>query len=404
MSIQLGKKVLTLTAAAGLLWVLGTGRGFGLPVTPTVVAGSASYIVAVPTATINQTSQRAIINWSGPNGGNGAFSVFFGEKLNVNQPSATAALLNRDTSGFASVIDGTITANGQVYLINPVGITIGTTAVISAFSFGASTLDVNDNDFMSGFPTGKAHLFENPAFGTLGSLTVLDGAKITANGGHIVLISDGSGFNGLTIGTNGGGGATIQAPGGYIGLASAEALDIDLVQGHPTVQTQAANTYGNRRFINLVGDGFVDIRDSLITTSGGTHAGQIDIAAPDLITIDTGFFDFGSAITADSTLGNGGSINIFSSVATFGNFIGFFNFAFPLISASSNGLFPNIGQGGSIVINGFSYLDTPLLAALATGTPNGQIVIGVQFSQVPFVVPTGFYNPAPIIVPSILVQ
>lgn len=92
---------------------------------------------------ITQTSDRAIINWQ-------SFSVGAGGRVDISQPGATSALLNRVTGSTTSEIAGQITANGRVFLVNPNGILITATGSVKAAGFTASTLDIADRDFMAG--------------------------------------------------------------------------------------------------------------------------------------------------------------------------------------------------------------------------------------------------------------
>ncbi len=88
----------------------------------TVVGGSATINQTAPgTLTINQTSDKAIINWRN-------FSIGAGEHTIFNQPSAASAVLNRVTSDQVSQILGRLTANGKVFLINPNGVVFGKNA------------------------------------------------------------------------------------------------------------------------------------------------------------------------------------------------------------------------------------------------------------------------------------
>ena len=103
--------------------------------------GSASISSAGNLTTINQSSNRAIINWQG-------FSIAPGETTQFIQPGANAAILNRVTGAQMSQLMGTLQANGNVYLINPNGILIGQGATINVGGFTASTLDVNNADFI----------------------------------------------------------------------------------------------------------------------------------------------------------------------------------------------------------------------------------------------------------------
>src|SRR5256885_8700362 len=87
-------------------------RAVANPIGGTVAAGNATIQRGAGLVTINQSSDRLIVNWQ-------SFSIRPGEITQFIQPSATAAALNRVISGDPSQIFGTLRANGQVYLINP---------------------------------------------------------------------------------------------------------------------------------------------------------------------------------------------------------------------------------------------------------------------------------------------
>ena len=92
--------------ATGLL--LCSSAAWALPTGEQLVAGQAT--VNTPSAgqmQIDQTSQQAIINWQG-------FSIAPNEAVNIQQPNAQAALLNRVVGADASQIQGQLHANGQV--------------------------------------------------------------------------------------------------------------------------------------------------------------------------------------------------------------------------------------------------------------------------------------------------
>src|SRR4051812_29647912 len=59
---------------------------------------------------VNQATDRAIINWN-------TFNIGTGESTRFNQPNSSSVILNRVTGGLGpSVIDGTLTANGNVFV------------------------------------------------------------------------------------------------------------------------------------------------------------------------------------------------------------------------------------------------------------------------------------------------
>lgn len=117
---------------------------FALPQGGQVVAGQAD--ITNPSAVqmqINQATQKAIINWQ-------QFSIAAPEAVNFTQPNAAAIALKRVVGVDPSVIYGSLTANGGVWVINPAGILVGSTGVINVNSFLASTLNIADEDFLAG--------------------------------------------------------------------------------------------------------------------------------------------------------------------------------------------------------------------------------------------------------------
>lgn len=178
-----------------------------LPQNGKVVAGAATIGPANgKTLTIDQTSPRAIIDW-------GAFSIGPPNSVNFWQPSSSAAILNRVTGNTPSTIAGTLTGNGQVYLVNPNGIAITRTGAVSVGGgFVASTLDIANNDFVSGLLN-----------------FVGDGASAgVSNAGTIAARQNG--FVALLGGTVANAGI-ITVPLGKVGLGSGERVTLDLNGG-----------------------------------------------------------------------------------------------------------------------------------------------------------------------------
>jgi len=94
--------------------------------------------------TINQTSAKAVVDWT-------SFSVGAGASVSFVQPNAGSAILNRVTGATSSTIAGQITGNGQVFLVNPNGIAITPTGSVQVGGgFVASTLDISNAYFTAG--------------------------------------------------------------------------------------------------------------------------------------------------------------------------------------------------------------------------------------------------------------
>src|SRR6195952_4951943 len=129
--------LLTLLASYGV-------TAMALPTGGQVAAGSVT--IGAPangSLNITQTSDKGIINWQ-------SFNVASGEKVNFLQPSATSSTLNRVIGNDASTIFGQINANGQVFLINTSGILFAPGAQVNAAGLVASTLQLQDGDYLAG--------------------------------------------------------------------------------------------------------------------------------------------------------------------------------------------------------------------------------------------------------------
>ncbi|WP_233775025.1 two-partner secretion domain-containing protein, partial [Haemophilus influenzae] len=89
--------------------------------------------------TIIRNSVDAIINWK-------QFNIDQNEMVQFLQESNNSAVFNRVTSDQISQLKGILDSNGQVFLINPNGITIGKDAIINTNGFTASTLDISNEN------------------------------------------------------------------------------------------------------------------------------------------------------------------------------------------------------------------------------------------------------------------
>ncbi len=165
-------------SAAGALGALTPLAVFANPTGGHVVAGSAT--ITNPNANhtiIDQSSQRAIINWQ-------QFSVGNNQYVQFIQPNSSSVVLNRVVGGDASAIFGNITANGQVFLVNTNGIYFARGATLDAQGFVGSTLDIRNGDFMLGrynFVKGS---------GAPDASVVNDGAISADRKGYVVLAGD----------------------------------------------------------------------------------------------------------------------------------------------------------------------------------------------------------------------
>jgi filamentous hemagglutinin family protein len=244
------------------------------PVGERVVAGSATFQRSANTLTVQQGTDRAIINWQG-------FSIGASELTRFVQPSAASAVLNRVVSGDPSSLLGRLEANGKVFLINPNGILVGGGAVINTNSFIASTLDVSNAKFLAG---GDLSFVGDSRSG------ILNLGNINARGGDVFLIAH-------TVENAG----TITASNGSVGLAAG--TDVVLKHAgderlfvHSRVADQPASGAG------VTNSGVVNAVQAELRAAGG-HVYALAVNNSGTIQA-TGIIEKGGRILLASTGGN----------------------------------------------------------------------------------------------------
>ena len=118
-----------------------------LPIGGVVTRGAASIVQnTTPSSAvmnINQSTHRAVIDWT-------SFNVGQNAKVNFNQPSSSSVTLNRISDQNPSQVFGQINANGQVFLSNPNGVYFSPTAQVDVGGLVATTHAISNDDFMAG--------------------------------------------------------------------------------------------------------------------------------------------------------------------------------------------------------------------------------------------------------------
>ena len=295
----MGLLALALTTTALSTPVLAAG-GPALPTGGKVAAGSAVIGAASGGAlTVSQSSGKAIIDW-------GSFSIGQGGKVAFNNGSG--ATLNRVTGTSLSSLDGLLSGTGSVYLINPNGVIVGRSGVVSTGgTFVASTLDVANADFLAGGPlsfTGasNAAVVNYGKVGSLGGDVALVAAKVDNAGsisapqgdagliaGYKVVLRDGSLDDGR-FSVLLGGSSTSVVNSGLIASAVAE------------LRAEGGNVYA------LAGDTAGVIRASGVVAGGG-HVWLV---------ADGGTLDVAGAIEAQGLGGTAGAVETSGSTVELG--------------------------------------------------------------------------------------
>ena len=181
-----------------------------------VAAGMATAAQKGGTLAINQSSNSAALNWA-------SFNIGAGGKVVFTQPSATAVALNRIYDANPSSIFGSLSANGQIYLINANGFLFGAGSTVNVAGLIASSLNMLPSTFSNGIlapalqdlPALQAFTDTsgNPVTNT-GIITVQPGAQLTAAGGGRLLLAAPTVSNG----------GTLTAPDGQVVLAAGQSV------------------------------------------------------------------------------------------------------------------------------------------------------------------------------------
>lgn len=203
------------------------------------------------TVTVQQNSSQAMLTWQSFNIGKNTTLNFDQSSNGVNQSSWVAFNKVNDPTGVPSQILGSITAPGQVYVINQNGIIFGGSSQVNTHALVASSLPINDNLISRGLLNNPDQQFlfsqltipalsggSMPAFvpsapvnGVDGDVVVQAGAQLNSPstsdhvGGKIALIGPNV-VNAGTISTPDG--QTILAAGNQVGLAAHDSNDPSL--------------------------------------------------------------------------------------------------------------------------------------------------------------------------------
>jgi len=155
---------------------------------------------------IDQSSQKAIINWN-------EFNVGKDATVNFNQPGSNAATLNRVLDSSPSQIFGRIVAPGQVILINPNGAYFAPSASVDVGGLIATTHELADKDFLD----GNYQFKRNGATGEI----INEGELKAKLDGYIALMAPEVRNQGVII-----------AERGTVALASGEHIQLDFGTGN----------------------------------------------------------------------------------------------------------------------------------------------------------------------------
>lgn len=315
------------------------GMAQALPQGGQVAAGSGSINSAGNNMTVNQGSQKLIVDWQ-------SFGIAAGESVQFVQPGADAVALNRVLGNNRSEIYGSLTANGQVFLTNPNGILFGPTAQVDVGGLVASTLDISSEDFLQG-----NYVFSGGEDGSV----INQGSLRAADGGVIALLAPEVRNEGL-----------VMAREGAVGLAAGTRVRLDLAEGFSLeVEASAVDAViENRQAIRAEGGiivlsatarqallaGVINNTGVVDASSVAQHGGRIFLQAG-LVS---------QAGTVDASGATGGAVRMQSR---------------SLLQASQVLAQGRAGDGGSIALVADSVVETAAARDDASGSADGGRVL-----------------------------
>src|ERR1700727_2157671 len=287
------------------------------PLGGTVVGGAASISNTANNTAINQSTQRAAVNWN-------SFKVGSQQSVPFNQPSASAVTLNRVTGPDPSQIAGRIDANGQIILVNQSGITFYKGSQVNANGLIATAAGISTPNFMSGVMTFDRAAKPNARIDNQGTITVkqaglaalvapqvANSGVINARLGHIVLAGaktatldlygdgllsldvtnqvvqtprDASGQAATALVTNTG---VIQADGGTVQLTAraADGIVANLVEAGGKIRAASVGAQTGVVALNGVGGSIVvEGQLSAPGIAAGTMGGAVEVATDKTVT------------------------------------------------------------------------------------------------------------------------
>jgi filamentous hemagglutinin family protein len=258
--------------------------------------------------TVIRASHNSIINYR-------SFDIARDESVRFIQPGSESRVLNRIESRTPTRIDGSLFANGRVYLINPNGIVFGPNSVVNVNQLYAAAGNLSDKDFVRGIDRFTNLKGEVKNYGTLtadyvglvanqvgnfGTIVAPQGTVVMASGRDVMIGErDGAVFVRLSgqAQVESGRPATeqagrIEAPGGRVmmgagdiyGLAvvhsgQTKAMDVRVEgQGRGEVHVagtiDASNSAGIGGQVRVLGEK-VAITDATIDASGRDGGGSV---------------------------------------------------------------------------------------------------------------------------------
>ena len=300
-----------------IMFVAACVNAWALPsVTPANLQASTGVVTDVTGGTLTITApNKAILSWQ--NFGSGADAIAAGETVAYTLPSTSASVLNVVTGANNTKLDGALTSNGNVFILNPNGIILSGTGRVDVNSLVLSTSD--NVAFASYYYQNNGKLPSQDKLSTpSGNITVAGGAVGTKEGLHLysknadvgALISQGN----LVVNADG---AVFLATGGSTYVTGIVTINND--KGNTNLVT-AGNTLtvsGNITSTSTSGNivspntGTVNATSINATTTGDVLVSKVN-ATQVTATGNNVTVGFDSGLNSTATVTGNGTVNVTS--------------------------------------------------------------------------------------------
>ena len=351
-ALRVSLSVALSVAMTGFGWAQSVPASTVVPQGGRVSAGAAAIqqggTATNPVLTINQSSDRAVINWQ-------SFDLGRDASVQFVQPSASSVTLNRVISSDPSSIFGKISSNGQIYLINPNGIYFGPTASADVGGLVATTHGMRGDDFMAGSTT----FTRDGATGKVAN----EGMLRAHMGGYIALLAPEVRNAGIIV-----------AKSGTVALAAGDAVTLNVDANNSLtnllVKPSTMQALVDNQKIVKAPDGQVivsaqaynEIAAGVINNSGEISAKGISKSGGSIVLGASSVVNQTGKLNVSSKAGNGGTVKIDAKTVTQSG----------TIKADSTAV---NGKGGAVTLTGDTVALKTGSTISADGTNGGGTVL-----------------------------
>jgi filamentous hemagglutinin family protein len=361
--------LLSLLGALFAFIALGVTSSLALPGTGAAnLQTTAGVTTAVSGSTLQVTApNKSVLTWQ--NFGSGTDAIALGDTINYTLPSASSSVLNVVSGSARTQIDGTISSNGNVFVLNPNGIIVGGGARIDTNSFVMGTS--GDTAFASYYFQQNGKIPAQDGLATASGSASIGNSAIINVTDNITIISKNVDVAGALIQ----GGLNVTADGTVV-LGSA---GVAYVGGNATISnptgTTTLGTTGNTLLIN--GTTSVSATTGTISNAGGStfttksltatgadvSIGKVNSAAVNLTSTGNASVTVGSVLNPVVSVNAAGNVSVTSPTTLVANVINN-----PAVSGTTS-----VTAAGALTL-GNIHVTSPVGTTTFTGTSVSDLV------------------------------